>query len=98
MWTQVLVEGLGLGIPCENGAKLSELFLNRTFDLETGPVYVDERGVHQLDVDVYSYDVNQQKLIVRHGHMQRLPPQRSLFQHRCPQNSVVLITKSDIGR
>ena len=59
-----MAESLTLGIPCD-GQKLSKLFLNRTFDMETGPVFVDEQGIHQLDLDVYSYDTKQRTMIVR---------------------------------
>ena len=64
MWMQVMAESLSLGIPCD-GAKLSELFLNRTFNLETGPMFVDREGVHLLDLDIYSYDTRRGAMIVR---------------------------------
>ena len=63
MWTQVAAESLSLGIPCDS-RKLAQLFLNRTFNLETGPVFVDGNGVHLLDLDVYSYDTSQRRMIV----------------------------------
>ena len=64
MWSRVMYESLSFNMSCD-GAKLSKLFLNRTFELETGTVFVDAHGSRSLQLDVYAYDERRKQMVVR---------------------------------
>lgn len=58
MWLQVVNESLSNMDPTQpcKGDLLISRFLNRTFELETGTVFIGSSGIKLLDLDVFSFD------------------------------------------